>query len=224
MAKQYSETRQRAMQPATLIRAGSWAAIAAGVLLAVDLAAHIGVDDTFQSARLWGMAHELWHIPGIAGIVLALFGLVTIYARQAREVGWLGLVGFVLLFIGMVVGAAFSTIFHAIFLPDLERAAPTLLEGLLKSATPAEVVRGVVVQAVGLGLGGLLFGLATVRARVLPPTGGWLFMAGALVGAANQVTLVAQVVARLLFAIGFVILGYGTRPKTNVPSIGHGFE
>src|SRR3989304_4289906 len=126
MAKQPSETRRRAMQPATLIRAGSWAAIAAGVLLAVDLAAHVGVDDTFQSARLWGMAHELWHVPGIVGIVLALFGLVTIYARQAREVGWLGLVGFVLLFIGMVVGAAFSTIFHAIFLPDLERAAPTL--------------------------------------------------------------------------------------------------
>jgi len=212
-----SEMRGRAMQPATLIRVGSWATIAAGVLLAADLAAHAAIDfsDTFRSARLWGMPHELWHIPGIAGVVLALFGLMTIYARQAREAGRLGLVGFVLLTIGMVVGAAFSVIFHAIFLPALEQAAPTLLEGFLKSesATPAQIVRGVVVQAIGLGLGALLFGLATVRARVLPPIGGWLFVAGALLAAANQVTPVAQLLSRLVFALGFVILGYGARPK-----------
>lgn len=215
MAKQYSETRERAMQPATLIRAGSWAAIAAGVLLAADVAAHVlfGVDDTFRSARLWGMPHELWHIPGIAGVVLALFGLMTIYARQAREAGWLGLVGFVLLFIGMVVGPAYSVIFHAIFLPALEQAAPTLVEGFLKSPNPASVVRGVVVMAVGLGLGGLLFGLATVRARVLPLTGGWLFVAGALLAAAEPVMPFAQLGSRLGFALGFVILGYGIRPK-----------
>ena len=215
MAKQYSETRERAMQPATLIRAGSWAAIAAGVLLAADVAAHVlfGVDDTFRSARLWGMPHELWHIPGIAGVVLALFGLMTIYARQAREAGWLGLVGFVLLFIGMVVGPAYSVIFHAIFLPELEQAAPTLVEGFLKSASPAQVVRGVVVMAVGLGLGGLLFGLATVRARVLPLTGGWLFVAGALLAAAEPVMPFAQLGSRLGFALGFVILGYGIRSK-----------
>jgi len=215
MAKQFSETRERAMQPATLIRAGSWASIAAGVLLAADVAAHVlfGVNDTFRSAQLWGMPHELWHVPGVAGVVFALFGLMAIYARQAREAGWLGLVGFVLLFIGMVVGPAFSVIFHAIFLPALEQAAPTLVEGFLQSYTPAFVVRGIVVQAVGLGLGGLLFGLATVRARVLPPTGGWLFMAGALLAAANQVTLIAQLVSRLAFALAFVILGYGIRPK-----------
>ena len=215
MANQYSETRERAMQPATLIRAGRWAAIAAGVLLAADVAAHVlfGVDDTFRSAQLGGMPHELWHIPGIAGVVLALFGLMTIYARQAREADWLGLVGFVLLFIGMVVGPMYSVIFHAIFLPALEQAAPTLVEGFLKSPNPASVVRGVVVMAVGLGLGGLLFGLATVRARVLPLTGGWLFVAGALLAAAEPVMPFAQLGSRLGFALGFVILGYGIRPK-----------
>jgi len=212
MATQYSEMRGRAMQPATLFRIGSWATIAAGVLLIVDLAAHLAIDfsDTFRSARLWGMPHELWHIPGIAGVVLALFGLMTIYARQAREAGRLGLVGFVLFIIGVVVGAAYSVIFHAIFLPALEQA---VVEGFLKSPNPASVVRGVVVMAVGLGLGGLLFGLATVRARVLPPTGGRLFVAGALLAAANQVTPVAQLLSRLVFALGFVILGYGARPK-----------
>src|SRR3972149_2215777 len=99
MAKDVGETQERAIQPATLIRAGSWAAIAAGVLLAADVAAHVlfGVDDTFRSAQLGGMPHELWHIPGIAGVVLALFWLLTLYARQAREAGRLGLVGFVLL-------------------------------------------------------------------------------------------------------------------------------
>ena len=213
MAKQYSETRQRAMQPATLIRAGSWAAIAAGVLLAADLAAHVGVDDTFQSARLWGMAHELWHIPGIVGVLLALFGLMAIYARQSHKSGWLGLIGFVLLTIGVVVGAAYSVIFHAIFIPALDQIAPAILEDFLTTYTPAEVVRGVVVQAVGLGLGALFFGLATVRARVLPPAGGWLFVAAALLAAANQVAPVAQILSRLGFALGFVILGYAIRRK-----------
>lgn len=204
------------MQPRTLIRIGSWAAIAAGVLLIVDLAAHLTISfsDTVRSARLAGMAHELWHIPGIVGIVLALFGLMAIYVQQAEKTAWLGLVGFVLLIVGIVVGAAFSTIVHAIFLPGLEQVAPTVVEQFLTSATPAEVVRGIVVQALGLGLGALLFGLATVRARVLPAVGGWLFVAAALLAAANQVTLVAQLLSRLAFALGFVILGYGARPRS----------
>jgi len=214
MSTQHGQTQGRAIQAATLMRAGSWAAIVAGVLLAVDLVAHFFVDDTFRAARLAGMPHELWHVPGVVGVVLALFGLMAIYARQARQTGRLGLVGFVLLTIGVVVGAAFSVIFHAIFLPALEQAAPTLVEGFLNTATPAEVVRGIVVQALGLGLGALLFGLATVRARVLPPVGGWLFVAAALLAAANQVTLAAQVVSRLAFALGFVVLGIGARPET----------
>ena len=190
-----------------LLRLGGLAAITGGSLMALDVLLHLFVDDTLAPAKLGGIPHEAWHIPGIIALPLALLGLVAVYLYQASKTGKLGLWGFGLLILGMTVGAIYSTIFHGLFLPAIEGLEPGLFEDLIDTTTAAQFYRGVVVQGLGLGLGAALFGVATIRAKVYSPVVGWLFIAAALLAAANQVFEEAQLVSRTLFALAFIWLG-----------------
>ena len=196
-----------------LFRLGGLSAVVGGALMALDVALHLFVDDTLRPVELGGLAHELWHVPGMAGVPLALMGLVAIYLGQHREAGRVGLWGFFLLVVGMTVGAIYSTLFHGLFLPAVEGVEAGLFERLLDGTTPAQFYRGVVVQGLGLGLGAFLFGIATIRARVFPALAGWLFIAAALLAAANQAFAEGQLVARALFAVAFVRLGASMRRR-----------
>ena len=88
--------------------------------MAIDVVAHLVVDDTLEPSTLGGLPHELWHVPGIAGVLLVLLGLIAIYLRQADRIGKVGLTGFVLLVVGITLGAVYSTTFHGLFLPAIE--------------------------------------------------------------------------------------------------------
>lgn len=198
-----------------LFRMGALASVLGGGLMLLDVAAHLTVEDTLTPAELGGIPHELWHVPGILALPLVLLGLITIYLTQAQRAGRIGLWGLVLLVIGMTVGAIYSTVFHGIFLPAIEDLQSGLFTQLVDNTTAAQFYRGVVVQGLGLGLGAVLFGVATIRARALPPAGGWLFIGAALFAAANQVFPAGQLVSRALFAAAFVILGLAVRRHTN---------
>lgn len=188
--------------------ASGWFAISGGFLLAVDGVAHLFVQDTVTSQELLGLPHELWHLPGVVGIMAAMFGLIGIHLRQATRAGKLGQAGFVLLMVGVTLGAAYSIIFHGVFLPSLERLQEGLFEEFIDNGTStAQLVRGITVQALGLGIGAILFGVATIRARVLPRIGGWLMIAAAISGAAQEGFAGAQLISRLLFAATFLVLG-----------------
>lgn len=197
-----------------LFRAGGLSAVVGGALMVIDVIPHLFVDDTLRPTELGGLAHELWHVPGIVALPLALLGLVAIYVGQSGESGRLGLWGFVLLVVGMTVGAVYSTLFHGLFVPAVESVEAGLFERLLEKTTAAQFIRGLVVQALGLGLGAILFGVATIRAKVFPPLGGWIFIAAALLAAANEVVPDGQLVARALFGAGFIRLGADLRGRT----------
>lgn len=140
-----------------------------------------------------------------------MLGLIVIYQRQSRESGRVGLWGFGLLVVGMTTGAIYSTIFHGLFLPAIESLESGLFEVLVDNTTMAQLFRGVVVQALGLGLGSVLFGIATIRAGVYPPAAGWLLISAALLAALNQVFPDGQLVSRALFAFYFGWLGLRLR-------------
>lgn len=197
-----------------LFRLGGLAAVIGGVLLGLDVVLHLFVDDTLTPSELGGLPHEVWHVPGIIALPLALLGLVAIYLRQSRESGRTGLWGFVLLVIGMTIGAVYSTVFHGVFLPAIEGIEAGLFERLVDNTTAAQFYRGVIVQALGLGLGAILFGVATIRARVFSLWTGWLFVGAAAFAAANQVWAEGQLVSRALFAVAFIWLGIDLRRRT----------
>ena len=181
--------------------------------MAVDVAMHLFVDDRLKPADLAGIPHELWHVPGIVALPLALLGLVAIYLHHAEAAGRTGLWGFVLLVLGMTIGAIYSTVFHGIFLPAIESVEGGLFETLVDNTTAAQFYRGVVVQGLGLGLGAILFGAVIIRTRVFPMVTGWLFIAAALFAAANQVFEEGQLISRALFAVAFVWLGLTVRDQ-----------
>ena len=107
--------------------------------------------------------------------LLGLLGITGLYARQAEKAGWLGLAGFLLfsLFFALTLPFAFA---EAFILPLLATESPKFVESILGLASGATggMNLGALAVLFSLGgfvwyiIGGLLFGIATIRARVLP--------------------------------------------------------
>jgi hypothetical protein len=113
--------------------------------------------------------------------------LTGLYARQANEAGWLGLAGFLLfaLFFAHTLPLAYA---EAFILPLLATEAPTFVEGFLGifNGHPVQTNLGVLPVlytlsgTLGYMLGGLLFGIATLRAGILPRRAGGLLAVGSV--------------------------------------------
>jgi hypothetical protein len=153
-----------------IIHLAGVSAIVAGLCyIAVGLFHPLNVLASVTTAR-WAMVHALATAMGFFG----LLGLAGIYARQVKESGWLGLIGFILLSLWLVITTGF-TFAETFILPLLATTAPTFVEGFLGSFSGAA-------SAINMGvlptlwtltgplyiLGGLLFGIATIRAGILP--------------------------------------------------------
>ncbi len=165
-----------------LIRWAGVAAMVAGIIFAGIQPIH--PPDVLSSVTTgqWAIIQSL----KTAMCLLGLLGIAGIYARQVKEVGWLGLVGFLLfsLFYALTTGFAFA---EAFILPQLATEAPKFVEGFLGiiNGHASEVNLGSLpalytLAGVGYVLGGLLFGIATLRAGILPRWAAGLFAAGAV--------------------------------------------
>ena len=145
------------------------------------------------------------HYVASAMCFFAVLGMAGLYARQVRESGWLGLVGFVLLSLWFVLVMGFTFV-EAFILPRVATAVPAFVEGWMGMLVgPAsKFYLGVMPTLWTLSgpiyiLGGLLFGIGTFRAGILPR---W---AGALLGAG---TLLAPLAA---------LLPNASQPKIAIP-------
>jgi hypothetical protein len=167
-----------------LIRWAGLAAMGAGTLyIAVQMIHPLDVFSSVTTAR-WAIFHYL----SIVMDILAMLGITGLYARQVEKSGWLGLAGY-LLFSGFW---AFSVALHfieAFISPVVANVAPKFVEGLLGMVAghASEInlgalptVYGLLIGVVGYVLGGLLFGIATFRARVLSRWAGGLLAIGTL--------------------------------------------
>ena len=131
----------------------------------------------------WGIVHILATAMGFFG----LFGLTGIYARQVEESGWLGLAGYILLSLWLLNLSHFTFI-EVFVLPPLVTQAPTVVESFLGIFTKSggEINLGALSTIydlngfIGFMIGGVLFGIATFRARILPRWAGALLGVGAL--------------------------------------------
>ena len=145
------------------------------------------------------------HYVASAMCFFGVLGMAGLYARQVKESGWLGLVGYVLLSLWFVIVMGFTFV-EAFILPRVATAVPAFVEGwmgmLVGPASKFDL--GFMPTLWTLSgpiyiLGGLLFGIATFRARVLPRWAGILLAAG---------TLLAPLAA---------VLPNGSQPKIAIP-------
>lgn len=174
------------MNTQNLIRWAGLPAMLAGVIF-------VAIQPIHPPDFLPSVTTDVWAVIQTAKTAMAVFyllGAVGLYASQATAAGWLGLAGFGLFFISWTVQLPFIFT-EAFILPPLASESPQFVEGFLSiiNETPAAVDLGALPAIYGLAgglymLGGLLFGIATFRARVLPR------MAGALLAAAGPLSAI----------------------------------
>jgi hypothetical protein len=147
--------------------------------------------------------------------LLFLLGIAGLYARQAEEAGWLGLAGFLLFSVAWWLQTAF-VFAEAFILPVLATAAPEFVKSYLGivNGFPGEMNIGALPAIYALLgvlylLGGLLFGIGTVRARVLPRWPALLLaVAAAVTPAAALLPHALQRMAAVPMGAALVWLGY----------------
>jgi hypothetical protein len=136
----------------------------------------------------------------LLGTVLLLVGLVGLYVCQSEAAGLLGLVGFLMSFLGnvLVAGALWEATF---VVPWLAWETPELLD----EGPTERLALGFTLSYTLAGLGVILFGVATIRARVFPRVAAVLLIIGG--SARRGVELRAAAPARRALRDGGSLVG-----------------
>lgn len=166
------------MSSSDLVRWGGLAALVGAVLFAIfDIMGLLlfTEEEPFSVVAARG-SYALLVGMSLLTLVLVQVGLVGLYVRQSEAAGILGLVAFLVAFLGMalVVGSYWAQEFIA---PAAAQTAPEFLDG----EEPGWLNFGFTLTFGLLSLGWLLFGLATLRARIYPRTAAILLMIGAII-------------------------------------------
>ena len=162
--------------PSTLIRWAGLSALVAGICYVLVGIFHPANVPASVSTTRW----EIVHIIACAMSFFGLLGMAGLYARQAVKTGWLGLLGYLLLSLWLVVIMGFSFV-EAFVLPHLATASPAFVHAWMgmfngpggKFNLGALPTIWTLTGPVYI-FGGLLFGLATFRAGILPRWAGAL--------------------------------------------------
>lgn len=200
------------MTDSKLIRWTGLSAVLAGVLFVAIQPIH--PPDTLASVTTstWAIVHYATLVMTILFVV----GITGIYARQVEETGWLGLTGFVLLSLGLLITAAFVFV-EAFISPLLAESQPGFVEGLLGlvSGSENDVDLGALPalwSASGFLFPGgcLVFGIAILRARILPRWASGVFAFGLPVAVIGVSLLAADLhrLGAIPVGVGLAWLGY----------------
>ncbi len=195
-----------------LIRWAGVAAMVAGIIFAGIQPIHPPDVLSSVTTGAWAIIISL----KLAMCLLFLVGITGIYARQVKEAGWLGLAGFLLLSLTWWLQTSY-VFAEAFILPVLATAAPQFVESFLglASGNPGEMNIGALPAIYNLGvgipymLGGLLFGIATLRAGILPRwAAGLLAVAATLTPAAALLPHDIQRLAAIPVGLALAWLGH----------------
>jgi hypothetical protein len=195
-----------------LMRLAGLSAVPAGIIFAAIQPIH--PPDVVESVTTtaWAIITPV----KTAMCLLFLVGITGLYARQVEKAGWLGLAGFVLLIVSWWLQTAF-VFAEAFIMPPLAATAPAFVDASLgiSYGHTGGVNLGAMptLYSVGVGitymLGGLLFGIATLRAGILPRLpAGLLALAATLTPLAVLLPHAQQRFAAVPVALALAWLGY----------------
>jgi hypothetical protein len=192
-----------------LIQWSGVALVIAGILWAVTSAVHPNNGDPNATrSRLWA--------PVLGGhalsFLLLVLGFVGLHVRQAESAGVIGLIGFILALLGSALTFAID-VNMAFLLPPLnaQQPVPLPVTGLVGPSGPLRWLSLLTMTHVIFFVpGGLLTGIAVVRAGVLPAWAGWLLVIGTVVsnaGAFYGPLFILRKIGGVLFGGGLAWLG-----------------
>lgn len=209
--------------PTTLTRAAGVAAVASGLIFIGVQINHPHLDASSITTTEVAVRSSLKVLMAVLGLV----GITGMYLRQVKQSGVLGLAGYLLLSTCylIIMGTSFVA---ASVLPFIAGTDPSYVNDVLASATEGKVIGDIgrlqyVLPASGITYlaGGLVFGVALYRARVLARWAAVLLAVGGLVSAALSV--MPDAFYRLLAfpnGIAMVALGYSLwlTARTDTPA------
>ncbi|MGB3829931.1 MAG: hypothetical protein WA962_14280 [Ornithinimicrobium sp.] len=207
--------------PSTLTRAAGVAAVAAGLIFIGVQINHPHLDATSISTTEMAVRNSL----KLLMAVFALAGITGMYVHQVKQMGVLGLVGYLLFAANYLV--IMSTTFAAAYvLPSVAATDPSYVNDVLAAQTGGHATGDIgllqtviAVEGALFLAGGLVFGIALYRARVLTRWAAALLAVGGVVTAA--LTVMPDAFYRLLAfpnSVAMIALGYSlwsaARPVT----------
>lgn len=193
-----------------LTRAAGLCAAAAGLLYIGVQVNHPHLDATFATTTEYAVRQSM----KVVMAALSLVGITAMYLRQVSRIGLLGLLGYVVFGAGYLVIMSVEVV-GAFVLPAIAGTAPGYVNDVLAVATGGHALGdiggiGTAIAAMGILylVGGLIFGIALVRAHVLARWAAVLLAFGSLSTAA--ISVLPQVNERL-FAVptGVALVGLG---------------
>ena len=145
------------------------------------------------TAYILGPTHAITGVASVVAFGLLVLALVAIYDREASSAGWFGFIGFA----AALLGTIFMTgdwWYEAFAVPRIAEVVPETIPTFVGG----RLLMGGIGSFVLLGIGWVLFGAASMRARVFPTA----ISAAILVGG-----LLSGVPIGLAYLSGGVILG-----------------
>jgi hypothetical protein len=196
--------------PRGLSAAAGLAAVVGGALFIVVQVNHPHLDAGFATTS----EYQVRESAKVLMAALSLVGITGIYLRQIRQTGLLGLIGYLVFGAGYLLIMA-TEITGAYLIPSLTHAAPGYVNDVLSAAVGQQTTGDIggmrtLFQVTGIAYlgGGLVFGIALFRARILPRWAAALLAAGTF--STLAIHLVPQINERL-FALptGLAMIGLG---------------
>ena len=182
--------------------------ILSGILFIVGILIHPSEENSAAMLmKNWVPAHVLLYI----SCVFAMAGFIGAYDRQAEKSKGIGLLGFILVFIGfaLLTGVTFTAAFLG---PIISAQAPTIIDNMSPNSAPAMLDLW---SAIIVGIGGIVFGISSLKAKVYSKTSGILLILGGL-GLLLGFTVIPGIlglVGVVLFGAGEIFLGNRLRKK-----------
>jgi hypothetical protein len=198
------------------------AAILAGLTFMAIQPLHPGHTVASVTTSTWAIIHYV----ELVMVVLFVTGIAGIYTAQVEKLGWLGLTGFVVLSVGVLVTGIGAAI-EAFVQPVIASSAPAFVQGMMDMIDGRPVVGDLGAIPVLWQLasafflaGTFLFGAANFRANILSRWASGTFTAG-LVVSLPLATLVfdAPRLAALPIGFGLAWLGYSLLTHQRAPAV-----
>ncbi|HEX2765402.1 MAG TPA: hypothetical protein VHR55_01980 [Candidatus Limnocylindria bacterium] len=193
-----------------LLRSTGIAAVLGGLLFVVIQPLHPADVLASVTTDAWAVIHYAT----LAMLTLFVIGVTGIYLRQAERTGWIGLIGYVVLVVGLVL-TALGTAIEALVQPLIAGTDPAFVEGMLAMVHghPIETDLGAIpmlwnAASIGFMGGTLLFGFATFRAGILSRPAAAVFAVGLFAMAPVAGLLGTPRVGAVPIGIGLAWLGY----------------
>lgn len=151
--------------------------IAAAVLIVLSQLLRLGLGLILGSDSASTLTHTPTYLLALLGMGVLLLALTAVYTREHAALGTLGLIGYLIAFLGTLLIAG-DWWFEAFVVPSIATVAPEVL----RLSPSGSVLAGAITTLGMYTAGWILFGLAALRVAAVPRPAALLLILGGLAG------------------------------------------